>query len=1563
MEDGMSALYLSVPYHMDTDASVVAISGILQQYQMHEGELVLKVIAYGSRGLQPTEIKYGAPKLEMLAAIYFIESFDKFLSHKTFLLRCDNHALSWLKTYSNTDGMTARWITRLGRFHFRIQHRMREKHTNADGMSKIPVYYMRHEDRMKDIMDGFPFLDQEQYDELPLLGEEEHWCIGDPRWDNPPATSEQEEKVLDQQQGSSSKVEVRDVPTEAVMLQPNLDKHGQVLNLHTIYEMIQERSSQPNEEDDDTVSVEDLEAKLTRTERQHNREEDRLNAIKLVKRYGTKDLREAQDQDVKLRAVKRLLRGPPPGLTDKQYKSQCKEDLSKADKKWFHKNAHFFKLSSNGVLMVRAKGTTEQNPLFRIIIPAAFKNEVIRWAHDIVGHLGETRIRNAIWDRFDWPTVDKDVKKFVASCPRCQRGKPSQRIAKKPLIPIVTMRPNQLVEVDFETLCATPTGEIGMLVIIDHFTKYARAYPVKAFTAKVAARILFKHWIMDFGAPETLQSDRGSQFESNLFNELLTQWEITRTHSTPYHPQTNGLVERQNRTLVGIMRVTCSRYKSNWPRFVSSAVFAYNATRHATTSYTPNMLMTGREVSIPLDLLIPAFREKNPAGMTYTEYITQHQRVMEQCLRIARHNTKQANIRSKRNYDKKARWMQHLAIGQHAMVFVDVVKKEGTKKLEKQWRGPFKLLATKMNGAVLCFKTKKGKSFTAAYEKVRPYHSRIIDLKPRMEDGEFDTVGATSDAITIIHPTEGAETEVSEWSDSWNDRDACEGTTLSEPSFYRDHGLRQRKQGAATRNPNYISPEGADDPNDVSGASTVPPTVIYNGRGHKQSSDEPPVIVTRRKRSNTQRRVHRHEEQMDTSSELLVAPKVYENITHRHNTRLRSRRERDMREERENIQSEEEARDDEFQMPLISPTNNRAEHSDSRQLRRFSHGQSADSSSGNTGDLEGYDDLQMPRISSADNTSHSHQTQETTEPYMTQDTRSTETEETAYDNPDLVTFFGDEHDMDTTPDSGTQQGNSEDGSRLSPSNQSTDRRALYLSEPLVAGEPDILGTEYLGAEVTIPFEPESGEDRVEREEIVDSTEVQHDQVTGDAHCDEYDEPIHPRAQTGKKANQEKTKLDHGCYHNMGRKKRRPQKRATYIKTKKKKRPNIEVPTSESQSLEVAMITAPPTRYEWWLQRPYWQDLPSKCPDVEMITMPPKTHEQRTIAQSVSCDGRESADDIASMSDDDHTMPDQELNSQGTSIVDYDPSDTMTEVETLGEAQERPDIIRRDSELRINSPLPPDARIQPALDFVIKPLPIRRLRTNRQVRIRTESGDGIEPDTAQLWRKGNDTDITVDIINHSDDKEWYPAISPRRFTNEEAARYPTRYVKIITRRDILRHTGALMIDIPRTVVLHRGIRTEITQTYDIDIHKLFQRRLKLGQTVHMKCKDRHIFFIVARNTHLDDLNLEAYADGLKQVRWMASELGIEEINTVRVTAGYNSSIHLDIKELYRDIFADKIKIVTCMPPSLFEIPELLVKLHPTEDTAATQMDHLGKKPVTERFKQSLTAVCRTILGKG
>jgi transposase InsO family protein len=426
-------------------------------------------------------------------------------------------------------------------------------------------------------------------------------------------------------------------------------------------------------------------------ERQSVEEVRKVCGVLMKPKYNALDLKKAQRSDVITSTMIECLKG---GAEDERMVSR---NLTQGQKAWLTRNRNELELSPSRILLRRLilPGDVVKRV---IIVPQLYQFEVMNHAHDMAGHQGENKTFARIAERFDWPGMREDVCKYVGSCLLCQEAKGCSPKKVFGLKPIVTRRPNELVQIDFEKLSEASDGNIGLLVVIDHFTKYARAFPMKAFTAKAAVKALMDGWFTDFGIPEQLQSDQGSQFEAELFQEFALLAGTRKIRSTAYHPQTNGLVERQNRTLVAMLRVACSRYQNDWPEHVRKAIFAYNCSRHESTGLTPNVLMLGRNVCTPIWWMFPHFDEDQEIGASAfaRKYILNMGKFME----LARANLRASQERQRRNHDKKLRGQPVYKVGDLVMVYVNVVRRGGVRKLERQWRGPFKVTEVFQGGRV-----------------------------------------------------------------------------------------------------------------------------------------------------------------------------------------------------------------------------------------------------------------------------------------------------------------------------------------------------------------------------------------------------------------------------------------------------------------------------------------------------------------------------------------------------------------------------------------------------------------------------------------------------------------------------------------------------------------------------------------------------------------------------------------------------------------------------------------------------------------------------------------------
>uniref|UniRef100_A0A8C2FCT4 Gypsy retrotransposon integrase-like protein 1 n=1 Tax=Cyprinus carpio TaxID=7962 RepID=A0A8C2FCT4_CYPCA len=306
---------------------------------------------------------------------------------------------------------------------------------------------------------------------------------------------------------------------------------------------------------------------------------------------------------------------------------------------------------------------------------------VLKGIHDDAGHQGQQRSLGLARQRFYWDTMEKDVKDYVHNCKRCIVSKSPEPEARAPLVSITTSSPLELVCIDFWSAEDHNNKSVDVLVVTDHFTKLACAYPCSNQSAKTVARVLWNNFFCVYGFPVGIHSDQGANFESLLIAELCQLAGIDKTHTTPYHPMGNGQVERMNRTLGNMIRALPPRSKVRWPQMLNTLTFAYNCTVHETTGFSPFFLMYGRTPRLPVDLMFESVL-LNGETVDIDKYVQSLKRDLCEAMKLAQSHSGKQQHRQAELYNKRSKG-QPVDIGQR--VLLANKGERGKKKLADRW--------------------------------------------------------------------------------------------------------------------------------------------------------------------------------------------------------------------------------------------------------------------------------------------------------------------------------------------------------------------------------------------------------------------------------------------------------------------------------------------------------------------------------------------------------------------------------------------------------------------------------------------------------------------------------------------------------------------------------------------------------------------------------------------------------------------------------------------------------------------------------------------------------------
>ena len=311
---------------------------------------------------------------------------------------------------------------------------------------------------------------------------------------------------------------------------------------------------------------------------------------------------------------------------------------------------------------------------------------------------------------------------YVKGCMECNQNKKATVSARHPMLSYHSGSPMERVHLDFiGPLPRTERGNEHILMMVDQFTKWVECIPLPSQSAEETARAAVNQFFSRFGCPFQVFTDQGRNFESSLFREMCELLHIHKSRTTPYRPSANGQVERCNRTLMAAVRCFIGKNQRSWDKYLPQLAGALRSSVNRSTGYTPNMMMLGREIGLPAELMFGS--PGNTGQPEGDQYVGELQTAIEGAHRVARETLKQSQKRMKRDYDVKAR-VRELKLGDLVYQLDTATVKGQTRKLSPSWKGPG-VVIEKLTPYLYKIKLKRV-IITANHDRLKLCHDREV---------------------------------------------------------------------------------------------------------------------------------------------------------------------------------------------------------------------------------------------------------------------------------------------------------------------------------------------------------------------------------------------------------------------------------------------------------------------------------------------------------------------------------------------------------------------------------------------------------------------------------------------------------------------------------------------------------------------------------------------------------------------------------------------------------------------------------------------------------------------
>ena len=327
-----------------------------------------------------------------------------------------------------------------------------------------------------------------------------------------------------------------------------------------------------------------------------------------------------------------------------------------------------------------------------VVVPVEIQQAVLEEAHGglFAGHFSENkvydRLRRYVW----WRGMKSAVRRHCRKCLVCVTRRGTRKTFKPALQPIPVGGPFHRVAVDVLQLPQTVNGNRYVVVFMDYLTNWLEAFPTQDQTAETIAGLFVEHIVCRHGIPEQLLSDRGTNFLSSVVQGVCKLLGVDKLNTSGYHPQTDGLVEKFNSTIISMVAKSAEKGLQNWDERLPCLLFAYRASAQESTKESPFYLLYGRDPRIPTATVLSQERSVYEADVQ--DYSRELALNLSTAWKLAQENIRGAQMKQKKQYDRSST-PPTLKVSDRVMVYMPSEVKGKNRKLARPFHGPYRVLS------------------------------------------------------------------------------------------------------------------------------------------------------------------------------------------------------------------------------------------------------------------------------------------------------------------------------------------------------------------------------------------------------------------------------------------------------------------------------------------------------------------------------------------------------------------------------------------------------------------------------------------------------------------------------------------------------------------------------------------------------------------------------------------------------------------------------------------------------------------------------------------------------